>query len=118
MKAQKFPLNTHENYHAHVYFERETLKFANSLCENAHELFNLEVGRVHQKSIGPHPKWSCQIKFSAEDFDKFIAWLETNRAELSILVHALTGNNLQDHTEHAYWIGKAIELNIDFFKKT
>ena len=68
MNMNKFPVNRHEHYHTHIYFEQETLGFAASLCEKAGKLFGLEVGRVHQKAIGPHPKWSCQIKFSSSDF--------------------------------------------------
>ncbi|MFT5542972.1 MAG: aromatic ring-cleaving dioxygenase, partial [Arenicella sp.] len=42
-------------------------------------------GRVHQKPVGPHPKWSCQITFSSNDFEQFIPWLEDNRGDLSVL---------------------------------
>lgn len=30
-----------------------------------------------------------------------LAWLEANRGGLTILVHGLTGNDLEDHTTHA-----------------
>lgn len=116
MKTLKLPVNIHDNYHAHVYFEKETLELADDLCKKAGELFTLKVGRVHQKPLGPHPKWSCQITFSSKDFDEFITWLDDNRQELSVLVHALTGDNLQDHTEFAYWLGSEIELSLDLFR--
>ena len=31
-------------------------------------------------------------------FDALIPWLDTNRTGLNILIHAQTGNNLEDHT--------------------
>jgi len=100
MNKLKSPVNIHDYYHAHVYFEQESLAFASDLCQKAGDMFNLKVGRVHQKAIGPHPKWSCQITFSFNHFEQFIPWLEENRQGLSVLVHALTGDNLKDHTEY------------------
>lgn len=32
-----------------------------------------------------------------------ISWLDASRADLTVLVHALTGDDLKDHTELAYW---------------
>ena len=116
MKKQKPPVNIHDYYHAHVYFDEQTVEFAKSLCKEAGDLFRLKVGRVHQKAIGPHPNWSCQLTFSSIDFEQFIPWLEDNREGLSVLVHALTGDNLQDHTEYAYWLGNEIDLNLDLFR--
>lgn len=116
MKKLKSPVNIHDNYHAHVYFEQETLALATHLCKKAGDLFTLKVGRIHQKPIGPHPKWSCQITFSSTDFEQVIPWLEDNRQGLSVLIHALTDDNLQDHTEYAYWLGKAVDLRLDIFR--
>ena len=116
MKNIKRPINVHKNYHAHVYYEQETLEFASNLCKKAGELFNLKVGRIHEKPVGPHPKWSCQITFTSTDFDTFIPWLEQNRGELTVLIHALTGNNLEDHTTYAYWLGDSVELDLSMFQ--
>lgn len=116
MKEIKRPVNSHKAYHAHVYFEKERLSFATALCENAGERFNLKIGRIHQKLVGPHPRWSCQILFGSKDFDALIPWLESKRENLSILVHGQTGNDLLDHTENAYWIGDSIELDLSLFK--
>jgi DOPA 4,5-dioxygenase len=116
MNELKYPINSHEHYHAHVYFEQETITLATALCKSVGDLFALKIGRIHQKSIGPHPKWSCQISFSSTDFEHLIAWLENHRKGLSVLVHALTGDNLQDHTEHAYWLGDEVELSLDLFR--
>jgi aromatic ring-cleaving dioxygenase len=112
----KPPVNIHDYYHAHVYFDQDTIEFAGDLCKKAGNLFTLKVGKVHQKPVGPHPMWSCQITFSSDDFTQFIAWLEEHRQGLSILVHALTGDNLQDHTEYAYWLGTEVELSLDLFR--
>lgn len=112
MRVIQRPINSHKAYHAHVYFEGETLTFATNFFETAGELFNLKVGRFHQRAIGPHPKWSCQITFGSKHFDTLVPWLEANREDLSILIHALTGNDLEDHTIYAYWLGDSIELDL------
>ena len=115
MTETKRPINIHRGYHAHVYFDLDTLEFASGLCNQAGELFGLKVGRVHQKPIGPHPKWSCQITFAGKHFDEFIPWIDKNRNGLTVLVHALTGDNLKDHTDYAYWLGDSVELELSIF---
>ncbi len=52
-----------KGYHAHVYFDANTLDQARALCEEAAQLFPLKMGRVHQRPVGPHPDWSCQLAF-------------------------------------------------------
>ena len=72
------PQNVHEAYHAHVYFGPETVDQARALCNEAGQLFRVQVGRVHEKQVGPHPQWSCQITFDAGEFDKIIPWLDAH----------------------------------------
>lgn len=92
------------------------MALATLLCENAGKILGLKVGRVHQKPIGPHLQWSCQIVFSAKDFDVFIPWLDAHREGLSVLVHALSGNDLDDHTLFAYWLGQPQKLDVSIFQ--
>ena len=115
MKETKRPINLHKAYHAHVYFDDTTKINARKLCDEVGEKFNLNVGRFHEKLVGPHPRWSCQITFGMRDFETFISWLDENRQELTIFVHGLTGDDLKDHTDFAYWLGKEVELNLDMF---
>jgi len=115
MKAPQRPVNEHKAYHAHVYFDKSTVDFATELCHEAGDRFGLRVGRVHRQLVGPHTRWSCQITFGAKSFDAFIPWLDQQRNGLSVLVHALTGNDLADHTTYAYWLGDAVELDLSMF---
>lgn len=117
MSTAHYPVNNYEVYHAHVYFEQATLMFATALCLKAAELFGVAIGHVHQKTVGPHPKWSCQILFSSHDFEKLIPWLEQERNQLTVFVHGVTGDNLKDHTDYAYWLGDKVELNLSIFKQ-
>ncbi len=115
MTEIKRPINIHNDYHAHVYFDNKTLEFARDLCDRIGTLFGLKVGRIHQKPVGPHPKWSCQIIFTDQDFDELIPWIDENRNGLTILVHGLTDEHLKDHTDHAYWLGDSAELDLSMF---
>lgn len=115
MKSPKRPENKHNAYHAHVYFDADTLAFASSLREQISNEFPLKVGKLHQKPVGPHTMWSYQVLFKDTDFDGFVPWLERNRGELSVLIHADTGDDLADHTDHAYWFGDVVPLDLRGF---
>lgn len=109
------PVNQHKAYHAHVYFDATTAEQARALCDTIKETFDLPVGRFHEKLVGPHPRWSCQIIFGRRDFDTFIPWLEANRNGLTIFVHGQTGDDLKDHTDYAYWLGESLDLHLEIF---
>jgi DOPA 4,5-dioxygenase len=111
----KRPVNIHNDYHAHVYFDSNTLEFATNLCERIGTKFGLKIGRIHQKPVGPHPEWSCQIIFARQDFEELIPWMDENRDGLTVLVHGLTGEHLKDHTDHAYWLGNGAILDLSMF---
>lgn len=118
MSNVRRPVNVHKGYHAHVYFDESTKAHAQPLCQEAGRGFKLRVGHFHQQLVGPHPRWSCQITFGSRDFDRFIPWLDEHRGTLTVLVHALTGDDLKDHTEFAYWLGEPVPLNLGFFDGT
>jgi DOPA 4,5-dioxygenase len=115
MKEAKRPINVHKAYHAHIYFDEDTKAAAKTLCDASAEKHDLRVGRFHEKLVGPHPRWSCQVTFGSKDFDNYITWLDANREDLTVFVHALTGDDLKDHTDFAYWLGLEVELNLGFF---
>jgi aromatic ring-cleaving dioxygenase len=103
---------TIQGYHAHVYFDVTTLARARALCEQAAALFPLKMGRVHERPVGPHPDWSCQLAFRAEWFDKVVPWLMLNRDGFVVFIHPLTGNDLVDHRDRALWMGAVRPLDL------
>ncbi len=111
----KRPTNDFDHYHAHVYFDKDSIEVASSLCQQAGEQFEIQVGQFHQKRVGPHPLWSCQLSFSKAQFDQLIPWLENNRHDLTVFIHALTGDDLEDHTKYASWLGEVVPLNLSVF---
>lgn len=110
------PQNVHAQYHAHVYFDETSVQQARELCQTAAARFGVTMGRVHEKLVGPHPHWSCQLSFDSTQFDALIPWLDANRGGLNILVHGQTGNSIEDHTTHAAWLGQPTALNLSRFK--
>ena len=110
------PENRWDQYHAHLYFDADTEQQAQSLCVEAWRQCHVGLGRFHKKPVGPHPLWSCQFSFDADEFERFIPWLETHRQDLSVLVHPLTGDPLAEHTEHARWLGNAVVLDVSIFE--
>ena len=115
-EAVRRPENRFDAYHAHVYFDADTVEHARTLCSEAWQRFHVQLGRMHQKALGPHPRWSCQIAFDAEQFDALIPWLDERREGLTVLVHARTGDDLADHTEFAAWLGDPVELRTEIFE--
>lgn len=111
------PANTHEHYHAHIYFNEQCLQQAQDLCADAWRSCHIGLGRLHQRAVGPHPHWSCQLTFNAGEFDRLIPWLDEHRGNLSILVHPLTGDDRLDHSDLARWLGDPVALRLDVFDK-
>jgi len=105
-----------QGYHAHVYFDADTLDQARILCEQATEKFGVKMGRIHERLVGPHVDWSCQLAFGHEQLADVVLWLALNRDGLVILLHPLTGDDLADHTEHAIWMGEVRPLDVGMFR--
>lgn len=102
-------------YHAHVYFDATTVEQASALCQQAADRFGVTMGRIHKKTVGPHPMWSCQLAASPAQFSDLLPWLALNRDGLIIFAHPDTGNDLADHCDHGIWLGTGLELKLSVF---
>ena len=106
-------------WHAHVYFDADRLEQARALCEAAAARFPaLKMGRVHERPVGPHPDWSCQLAFRAELFAEVLPWLALNRQGLSVFAHPVTGEDLIDHRDRAIWLGSVRPLDLSVLPET
>ena len=85
-----------KGYHAHVYFDADTVEQARALRERVDSEFDYAVGRFHEKNVGPHLRWNFQIAFKAEEFGTIVPWLALNRKGLTVLVHGISSN-------HRFW---------------
>ena len=108
-------VSTIRGYHAHVYFDAETVEQARTLCADAAEQFGVVMGRVHEKPVGPHPMWSCQLAASPEQFAALLPWLALNRDGLIVFSHPETGDDLRDHRDHGIWLGTGLDLDLSIF---
>ena len=103
-------------FHAHVYFDASSVETARQLCEAASAKFGIKMGRMHERPVGPHPHWSCQLLVPDQLFGEVIPWLSAHRGDLTIFIHGQTGDDLKDHTQHAIWMGSMPELNLSVFQ--
>jgi len=117
MTAEGAPPAAIESYHAHVYFDAGSREAAQTLRDAITEAFPVEMGRWHEKPVGPHPRWSYQVAFAPELFDALVPWLMVNRNGLTIFLHPNTGDDLTDHRDYPLWMGELLELNLSIFDK-
>lgn len=103
-----------DSWHAHVYFDAASRDAAWELREEITRRFaaDMEMGRFHEKPVGPHPLWSYQIAFKPDRLDVILPWLSLNRGALIVFTHPNTGDALGDHRDRAIWMGAKMELDL------
>ena len=102
-------------FHAHIYFDADNRDAAARVREGLTQ-FEVQLGRWHDKPIGPHPQAMYQVAFLPSQFGQVVPWLMLYREGLDILVHPETGDDLADHTLHSLWLGQKLELNVEFLR--
>ncbi len=108
-------VGTIESWHSHVYFDTASRDAAWALREAIMKRFDsvMEMGRFHERPVGPHPRWSYQVAFKPERFTEIVSWLALNRGDLVVFTHPNTGDALTDHRDRAVWMGDYVALNLD-----
>lgn len=106
-------------FHIHVYCTEEHLSFCQQLREKMlNELSVIDgAGPVRDRPIGPHPLPMFEAWFHAEALGEVVLWTLAHRGDLSVLIHPLTGDDYEDHAQHAMWIGTPLKLDLEFLKK-
>ena len=102
------------SWHAHVYFDASSREAAWALRGTIETEMGgrMEMGRFHEKPVGPHPMWSYQLAFPPAGFPYVVSWLALNHGALDVFVHPNTGDELRDHRDCALWLGKSYSLNL------
>ena len=102
------------HWHAHVYFDAASRDTAWAFRDMVTARFGhlVELGRFHERPVGPHPRWSYQIAFAPAQFADVVPWLVLNHGALDVFVHPNTGDQLRDHRDCAIWIGRSWQLDL------
>jgi DOPA 4,5-dioxygenase len=58
-----------------------------------------------------------RFQFRQSDLAAFVEWITLNRAGLSVMLHAITGDDIHDHEHNAMWLGKPLPLDIDALRR-
>jgi len=103
-------------YHAHVYFDADTLPAAQRLHQNLEGMLKNDalpglilVGKMHDKGVGPHPKPQFEVQFLGSALPGIMPLFKASG--LTSLVHPVTDDDLADHTTLAEWIGEPVPLD-------
>lgn len=108
--------NPTDPYHAHVYFDANSLPVAQRLHQDLNDMLAdgsladlILVGKMHDKGVGPHPKPQFEVQFLASALPDILSLLRGTG--LTSLVHPVTDDDLADHTTLAQWIGEPLPLD-------
>jgi aromatic ring-cleaving dioxygenase len=105
------------SFHAHVYFDPQTRDIAEQVREGLAAGFEVQLGRWHDKPIGPHLKSMYQVAFAAEQFSAVVPWLMLHHATLDVLIHPNTNDAVKDHIDHALWLGNNLGVNVEVLRQ-
>jgi aromatic ring-cleaving dioxygenase len=106
-----------KGYHAHVYFDAATRPIAERLRDTIAGKFTVEAGAFADEPRGPHPVPQFNMIFEEPEFGRLVPWLILNREGLNVLVHPLSGDNYDDHSKYAMWLGTPVPLRLDRLSK-
>jgi aromatic ring-cleaving dioxygenase len=103
-----------QSWHAHVYFNADSRDAAREFRDVVAGQFGnkVQIGRFHERPVGPHPQWSFQIAFAPTKFAEVVSWLALNHGALDVFAHPNTGDQLRDHRDSAMWLGQSYQLNL------
>jgi DOPA 4,5-dioxygenase len=99
-------------YHVHIYYNDASQPKAERLRDTLAAEFGVQIGR-NAGIAGPHPVPQVQVIFTKEKFQRVVPWLMLNREGLDILVHPLSDNEFDDHTDYALWLGTPVALKVE-----
>eukprot|EP00094_Tigriopus_californicus_P008938 TCALIF_08614-PA protein Name:"Similar to DODA DOPA 4,5-dioxygenase (Amanita muscaria)" AED:0.16 eAED:0.30 QI:0/0/0/0.75/1/1/4/0/174 len=71
-----------------------------------------EVPGFNVQPIGPHSCGSFETWVPRESYAKFLSFILLNRGDLTIFIHPLGNNEIDDHTIHASWLGQSYPLDL------
>lgn len=105
-------------WHAHIYYDTAARAKAAQIRERVAVRFpDVQIGRMHDGPIGPHPMPSWLFVFGPERLGEVMPWLLLNRDGCIVFLHPETGDAMADHTTHAVWFGPAQPLRLEVLSR-
>jgi DOPA 4,5-dioxygenase len=108
-----------DQYHAHLYFDDARVGFATELHAQARaDLGELAtIWPMRLKPVGPHVAPMFEIEFPNASREPVLAWIHAHHGPLPVMLHPETGHVLEDHRDHAVWLGKNLGLKLEILEK-
>jgi DOPA 4,5-dioxygenase len=103
-------------FHAHIYFDPETLPAAERLQEALVRRFDVKLGGLHTAPAGPHTKGNFEVRLAPDQFASVVTWLMINREGLSVLVHPNTDDPIADHDTNPLWMGERVYVDLEVLR--
>lgn len=102
------------DFHAHVYYSRETRTSAEALRQRLVELGGgrLTLYTLSDGPRGPHVMPMFGVDIPHDDLPRVLGYLMRHHGPHAVLIHPVTGNELLDHTHHALWLGPPQPLDL------
>lgn len=104
-------------YHAHVYYGPDTRSEALALHEALAARFPIQVGRLNDSPVGPHPISQFAAIMTNDQFQPVVTWLMLNRRGLDVLIHPLTSDMVDDHSVYALWLGQPVAVKLETMQR-
>ena len=108
--------NDRNPWHAHVYYDQQTLDAAQRLHQQLSDMLAggafeglVLVGQLYDRGVGPHPKPQFEIQFYESAVSRMTEILKATG--LVSLIHPLTDDDVADHTTLARWLGEPLPLD-------
>lgn len=100
-------INDIKGFHFHVYYSDDSRA-------KAWELFKcFPEARWYAKPLGPHTQPMFALEVASSHMEDVYKFMILNRDGLSVLIHPITDNELEDHTTSVGWLGTPVPLDLD-----
>jgi len=73
---------------------------------------------VHTEPSGPHPIGNYEVWTPIESLGKVVPFMMANRGELTILLHPLSNDQVEDHVGRTMWLGQKIALDLTLLEES
>lgn len=116
--SEWMPKGFKHDFDAHIYFNTAEIDVITGLKQALARDFSNEeifIGDIIPEPIGPHTLPMLEVNFSKAQYNQIVGWLQRERKSLNILVHPQSGDDYDDHTQGAVWLGQAVSLKLEVF---